>query len=58
MIAAVSRGGDIPGIIIWERVLLEIDKGLSGSGRLGGRSSDRCDGSFVVLGPLNIATGA
>ena len=50
-------GGDIPGIIIRERILLKIDEGLGGSGRLGGRSSNGCNGGFVVLGPLNIAAG-
>lgn len=57
MSGAVRNGGDIPGIIVWERVLLEIDQGLGGSGRLAGRSSDGCDGGFVVLGPLDIAAG-
>lgn len=51
------RKGDVPRIVIGERVALEVDEGLRSSGRLGARSSDGRDSGFVVLSPLDVAAG-
>lgn len=49
--------GDVPRVVVWERVLLEVDEGLGGGGGLGGRGGGGGDRGFVVLGPLDVATG-
>lgn len=53
----LKREGGLPCIVIWKRVSLKIDEGLSGGGRLCSRSSHRRNSCFVVFGPLNIAAG-
>ena len=47
----------MPRIILWKRVLLEIDECLRGRGWLRGGDGDRHNNRLIVLDPLDVTAG-